>query len=234
MGMCRHRLSMAFSLTLFLAVSPQALARENGYGLKVVEAEAPTELAAAIRKELGKQALRVVNSQGETLCDIWLRTAVPSKATGEQIENGLTYREIEPTTLLGAIRYHQAGSDYRNQEIPAGVYTLRFALQPQDGDHMGTAPHSEFCLVMAAKLDESPDVLDLKELHKRSSKAVETSHPGVLLLFPYEKPGKEPVLKDEGMGHWVLRTALKVKTADREATLGLGLTVVGHSTAAAR
>ena len=37
--------------------------------------------------------------------------------------------------------------------VPPGVYTLRLGYQPQDGDHMGTAPHSEFCLACPAAED---------------------------------------------------------------------------------
>jgi len=48
------------------------------------------------------------------------------------------------TTLLGALRVHKTEIDYRKQKLKEGVYTLRLAYQPADGDHMGTAPNAEF------------------------------------------------------------------------------------------
>ena len=72
---------------------------------------------------------------------IWFRAEIPVKATEEQIKNGLTYHEIPEGTLVGALEFPTKFTDFRKQELPAGVYTLRFAVQPDIGDHTGTAPH---------------------------------------------------------------------------------------------
>ena len=35
-------------------------------------------------------------------------------------------------------------------------------MQPMDGDHMGTAPYNEFCLLIPADKDKKPDLLDVE------------------------------------------------------------------------
>jgi hypothetical protein len=121
--------------------------------------------------------------------------------------------------------------DYRKQKLKPGVYTLRLAMQPQDGDHMGTAPYSEFCVVSPAADDTKPDLLEVKALNELSAKSTE-SHPAVLLLFPGTGAAAEPKLVNKGMGHWVLLFQLPAAAAGQKATLPVGLTLVGASASA--
>src|SRR5205807_6737297 len=100
-----------------------------------------------IAKLLTDRSIQLLDQKGTPLCELWFRKEVPAKATPEQIKNGLTYRELDETTLLGAIRIDQLMTDYRKQKIKPGVYTLRLGFQPMDGDHMGTAPYNELGLV---------------------------------------------------------------------------------------
>ena len=75
-------------------------------------------------------------------------------------------------------------TDYRKQKIKEGVYTLRLAYQPADGDHMGTAPNNEFCLPVAADDDKDAALMKPKALQETSAKVAGGNHPAVLLLFP--------------------------------------------------
>src|SRR5581483_8878827 len=103
---------------------------------------------------------------------VWFRKEIPAKATPEQLKSGLSYREVEETTLFGAMKVEQQYSDYRRQKIRPGVYTLRLGYQLMDGDHMGTAPYAEFCLLVPAARDESPGPMkEPKLLHERSTRA---------------------------------------------------------------
>src|SRR5262249_36813905 len=126
-----------------------------------------------------------------------------------------------------------ASTDYRKQKIKPGVYTLRLGFQPMDGDHMGTAPYNEFCLLVPAKMDEKPDVIDPKELRELSAKAIGGSHPGVLLLFPNEKPEDKPRLLDEGSETWAIATKRPVAVDGKksDAALGVALALIGHTSA---
>src|SRR5207249_173056 len=163
------------------------------YTIKELNSPPPKEVREPIRKLLNDKALQLLTDKGSVLCDVWLRKDLPAKATPEQVKNGLTYRELEESTVFGAIRYEQEGTDYRKQKIKPGVYTLRLGFQPMDGDHMGTAPFNDFGLLAPADLDKTTDALDPKELQALSAKAAGRKHPGVMLLFPNKKPGDAPV-----------------------------------------
>lgn len=221
------------ALLAFASMVPSLRVEDPAYVLKTDMADLPTELKDGIRKELGRQRFRVFDKKGELHCEFWLRARLPVSATPEQIMNGLTFKELEQSTLLGAIRFAKPVTDYRKQELAAGVYTLRLALQPQDGDHMGTAPHPEFMAVIAAASDESPAPLDVKKMHEKSAEAVGGNHPGVFLVFPNPKPDAAPRLVQEQPDHWAVRHFLNVEADGKTGKVGISLCVVGHSSAGA-
>jgi hypothetical protein len=206
-------------------------AANAAYTIKQANTTAPKELSEPIRNLMGANSIQLLDDKGSLLSELWFRKDVPSKATPEQVKNGLTYRELEESTLVGAIRIDQPTTDYRKQKIKPGVYTLRLGFQPMDGDHMGTAPYSEFCLLIPANVDQKPDRIETKELREESAKSVGASHPGVLLLYPNEKPEEMPKLVDKGNDTWVLNYKLPVSTGDKTtaASLGVSLTLIGHS-----
>ena len=84
---------------------------------------------------------------GKPICDVWFRKEMPTDATPEQVKNGVTYKEVKQTEILGAIQFHKDWSDYRKQKIKTGVYTMRLAYQPSDGKHTpDLADFKEFAL----------------------------------------------------------------------------------------
>ena len=133
--------------------------------------------------------------------------------------------------MLGAVRFDQQWSDYRKQKIKPGVYTLRLGFQPMDGDHMGTAPFNEFCLISPAKRDEKPGTMDVKAMQQMSGSAVGGSHPGVMLLFPNPMPADAPSVESKPDNIWVVNFKRPVSAAGQPAALGFSLVVVGHSAA---
>jgi hypothetical protein len=136
---------------------------------------------------------------------------------------------LDETGVLGAIRLEQGMSDYRQQKIKPGVYTIRLGFQPMDGDHMGTAPYPDFGLLVPAHADAKPEPVSAKELQEMSAKASGGSHPAVFLLFPNPMPEDAPKLIDKGNGTWVLNIKQPVTAAGEKAAIGLGLTLIGHS-----
>src|SRR5258708_12108 len=175
---------MRFALAvLVLALAAGAFASEPKLSAKVEKVTPPEALAEPVRKLLDEQALVVRDGEAEVMT-VWFRTEIPAKANAEQVKNGLTYREIPEGTLVGAIRFPAKFTDFRKQEIAAGVYTLRFAVQPDIGDHTGTAPHPEFCLMCQAKEDKAAEPVEKKKLIEVSSLVNEGRHPAVLLMWP--------------------------------------------------
>jgi hypothetical protein len=217
---------------LFLLVAVSTADAAPAYSIKIVKDSAPPkELREPIRKLLDTRCVQLLDGKGTTLIELWFRKELPVKATEAQVKNGLTYREVPPSSVIGAMRVARPTIDYRKQKINAGVYTLRLAVQPMDGDHMGTAPYNEFCLICPAADDKKPDLMEAKQLHELSGKSTE-SHPGVFLLFPGKEARAEPKLLDKGEGHWVLFLQLDARAGDLKARFDLGLTLIGVSSSA--
>ena len=187
----------------------------------------PAALAEPVRAALTKDAL-VVRAGDAVVMRVWFRDPIPVKATPEQLKNGVTYREIPQGELVGAIEFPKAFTDFRKQELAAGVYTLRFAVQPDIGDHTGTAPHPDFCLLSPAAKDKSADPMEVKDLIELSSTVNEGKHPAVLLLFPNFARDDGPKVLGKGDGVWVATTRRAVSAGGAKATLGFAVTVAGQ------
>jgi hypothetical protein len=218
---------LAFACFALFACAPLPAA-EPKLSAKVEKVTPPEKLVEPVRKLLDEQALVVRDDTADVeVMTVWFRTEIPAKATAEQVKNGLTYREIPEGTLVGAISFPAKFTDFRKQEIPAGVYTLRFAVQPDIGDHTGTAPHPEFCLMCQAEKDKDPEPMEVKKLIEVSSLVNEGRHPAVLLLWPND--GKDAGVKVVGKGDGVfVATVRRTLVADgKKAALGFAITVAG-------
>jgi hypothetical protein len=218
---------MRFVMAVVVCVLPAHLcAAEPKLSAKVEKAALPDDLAPAVRKLLDEQAL-VVRDGDTELMTVWFRTAIPAKATEEQVKNGITYAEIPEGTLVGAVRFPAKFTDYRKQELAAGVYTLRFALQPDIGDHTGTSPHTSFCLMCRAKDDKDAADVEKKKLIEVSSLVNEGRHPAVLLMWPNN--GKDAGVKvvSKGDGVYVATIKRAVLAGEQRTTLGFAVTVAG-------
>ena len=204
----------ALCIALAFAATPWTTAR--------TDEAAPAELARPVRDVLSADPVEV--RTGDRVLTVWLRAKFPVTASEEQAKNGLTLREVPSGTLMGAARFDAAFTDYRKQSIPAGVYTLRSATQPDTGDHAGTAPHPDFLLLIPAKGDTGVESLDPGALVKASRGATAGDHPGVMLAWP--TPAGPLAVLDKA-GARVLRLSRPAEGVS--GTLTFGLTVDGHS-----
>ncbi|GIW82195.1 MAG: hypothetical protein KatS3mg105_4002 [Gemmatales bacterium] len=210
----------------FLAYNASAAA----YSIKRIKADPPKELDKKIADLLGDQAVQLVDPKGKVFAEVWMLKELPVKATEAQLQKGLTYDNVPQTSLLAVIRFPEEFRDYRQQRIRPGVYTLRLGNQPMDGDHMGTALYNQFGVLIPARVDRSPAPLkDAEQLHALSTKASNTSHPAIMMLFPNKTPEKEPKVVAKGLGHQVLYFQEEAVADGKKAPLGIGLTVVGHA-----
>ncbi|QEL19524.1 hypothetical protein [Limnoglobus roseus] len=206
-----------------------AMPAADKYTVKHEQTEPPKELNDAVRELFAKECEVVKDAAGGTVAEIWFRTEIPGKGTPDQVKNGLTYRELVETSIVAAVRFPTAFIDYRKQEIAAGVYTLRLAFQPENGDHKDTAPYAEFALLCPADKDTKTDEMEPKALYKLSFASAGGEHPGVMLLYPNSEKGDGPKLTDRGAGVWTLNVRRKVTAEVGTANLGFALTVAGHS-----
>jgi hypothetical protein len=174
-------LRAALMLLSFCTVAPRA--RAQNFRAAKVTSPPPQDLSAAVRDVLTREALRVTGPSG-VQCDVWLRQAVPVAAGAKQ-DQGIAFWQIAEGTLIGAIRFPDNVLDYRGQPIPAGVYTLRYALIPEDGSHQGVAPpQRDFLLLGPAADDTSPNTITRDETLDMSRKVTHTRHPTIWSLAP--------------------------------------------------
>ena len=217
------------SLFVLLAVASTLSAAPPKLTLTTAKTDPPKEVAEAVAKLLDKEAVTVASDDNAVSLTLWFRSELTTAASADQIKNGLTYREIAEGTLLGVVKFDKAFTDFRKQEIAAGVYTLRLAVQPDTGDHTDTAPHQDFALLVPAKADETADALEVKNVVKLSLKATGGDHPGVMLLYPHHGKEDKPEVVAQKDGPRCVRLRRAVSNGDAKATLGVSLVIDGYS-----
>ncbi len=227
----RWLVPVVFCVCAFSLVSSQ---EGKKYSIKITTTTAPKEISEEIRKLLADSSIQLLDGDGKAICDVWFRKEMPAEATPEQIKTGVTFREVKQSEILAAVQFHQNWTDYRKTKIKAGVYTMRLAYQPTDGKHTADiSDYQEFALLIFAKDDTKPALMDAKGLVERSGDSLELAHPGVFMLWPNTKPGKEPDLAARPKNHWVLNSKYNLVVGGKAtgANIGIGLTLVGHSPA---
>jgi hypothetical protein len=157
----------------------------------------PAPYAAAIQN----QGFRVSGPSG-AWCEIWLAKSIP---VGAKPSDAAVTFGIAQGTLIGILRFPGKGSDRRGQQIPAGVYTMRYSQFPVDGAHSGVAPQRDFALLAPIAADADPaskpafdDLLNL------SRKASGTPHPAVFSLESPPSGASAPSVVKEGENDWTV------------------------------
>jgi hypothetical protein len=166
----------------------------------------------AVRQSLEAKGYRVVLDDPKPACELWFRKNVPVPAK-KDVE-GVVYPQLAESILVGVVHYPQAARDFRGQQVPAGFYTLRYALIPDDGNHLGVSPNRDFLLLIPAPSDTDPNAtFKFQELVTMSAKTVGAKHPSPLSLLPADKPSAGAVAKDD-QDHWIFSAALKLASGE--------------------
>lgn len=187
------------------------------FTLKTAEQAPPKEVGASIRGLLQAKSVQLMEGDKPAL-EIWLRNETPLKSKPASASEALN--AIGETTLVGVIAVRQTSlRDYKDNAVPHGVYTARFALQPKDGDHLGTAEFDSFLILTEAASD--PDASGLstyRALVKASGKSTSSGHPVVISLRPAPAEGTSPRLTDPADEHKAIRLKMAGKPAEGEKT----------------
>ncbi len=148
--------------------------------------------------------VRVLDKDGAPLVSIWLAKSV--KTSKKEVE-GANYPQLEPSSFVGVITFDSEGKDLRGQTIAKAAYSLRYALLPNDGNHMGVAPNRDFLLLLPLSSDSDPaTVYTEKQLYRASGKVAGTGHPAVLSLIAND--GKPGTMSTSPEGYLVLHLSL--------------------------
>ncbi len=199
------------ALALSLLAADAAAAPKLETSGRLADASAPE----AVRSALESGGQRVLLA-GEPWCEVWLRKSIPAVKNSA---SGALRTDLGVSTAVGVIRFVTAATDFRGQAIRPGLYTLRYARIPEDGNHLGVSEYPDFLLLVPLAKDPDPAArLTLEELEKLSTTATGTKHPGVLSLTGPSGQTLPSVTVNEA-GHVVLQ--LKARIGAAEAPIAL-------------
>src|ERR1700738_2483707 len=167
----------------------------------------------AVRQALDEKGYRLTLEEPVPACELWIRKSVP--ALPKKDIEGLAYPQLAESTLVGVIRFSQPAADFRGQRIPAGFYTLRYELIPNDGNHLGVTPNRDFLLLVPAASDADPKAqFKFEELVALSREATGTKHPGPLNLAQADGTVTAAAVSKDDQDHWIFSAPVKLASGD--------------------
>lgn len=186
----------------------------------------PTGISDKVASQLQKIGQQAA-VDGAPVCTVWLAEGVSSKP-GFVPSLSVKY-PFATGQLLGVLEVAKASgyTDFRGQEVKPGVYTLRYAQQPVDGNHVGTSELYDFLLAVPAKADVDPAPLkSADELHKKSAAVAGANHPAIFSLLPAEKVDAPALTHQDERDLWIFRGAV---TASDGKNMPIKLVISGRS-----
>ena len=125
-------------LLLFM-VAPTALCLAQSAKVELLGPLTESAVPEPVRKILDTKGYRVLLEDGSNAAELWFRKEIPRQSAKDAASDAL-YPQLAESTLIAVLHFSQPSTDYRGQAIPAGYYTLRYELLPNDGNHLGVAP----------------------------------------------------------------------------------------------
>lgn len=203
--MSRH---VIVSILLFVALLGSLFGAAQTGKVETLGPPSDSSLSDAVKKVLETSGYRILLNDGSVACEAWLRRDVPVQA--KAAEPSVVYPSLSESTLVGVLLFPQAATDYRGESIKPGAYTLRYALLPNDANHLGVAPNRDFLLLIPAASDTDPTAtFKFDELVGLSRKATGTRHPAPFSLVQPES-GAAPVVSKDEEDHWIFAATLKM------------------------
>jgi len=213
---------------LLVAALLLALPAAAEWTVKKEATAAPTEVSEVIRPLLSDEALKISRADKPEL-SLWLLNEWPLSAKPASPDTAL--EEVAEGALLGVVQVHHPRRDYRDDEMPAGVYTVRMGIRPSDGDHLGTSDYVFFGVLIPATKDKTIEGYKGHEaLSEASAEETAVFHPSILSLRPDSQPAAEPLsLHDLAEEHKVVRIVTPARLGDAVESLGFELVLEGHA-----
>lgn len=196
---------MLLAVALFLLQSTADLSGEkHGDAL-------PAQLAPAVAAQLAPGGVRV--AVAANALTFWFVKQLPASA----------WSDLKEGSLVGAVKIDKDFRDIRGRVVKAGTFTLRYGIQPANGDHLGVSPFREFILLSPVALDTDPAPRGHDGTVEISKEAIGGSHPAVLSIDPPVASAAPLSVMTTDLGHKAI--VLEVPTAG--GSLRFGLVLVG-------
>ena len=222
----RAAASAGVILFVLLLLGAAACAPAAELVVRVKDQPPPKELDASIAGRLQPKAVQVLAGD-QRLFEFWFVEQLPLGAKPASPAKAL--ETIKQPALLGAVSVGKGRRDYRDDDIAPGVYTMRLAIQPNDGNHLGTSEFSWFSALIPARLDTKPDgIADYKSMVKASSKETTTDHPVILSLRPASSSdGALPQLSEPAPEHRSVRVQVPAKAGEETTSVVFEVVIEG-------
>lgn len=228
-------MTRAFLASCFVVGLSAGAMAQDGMNVKVVPQAPPASIAAPIREAIDSQkAYRILDESGEELAKVWLRKATPASQKPVKPKGVVQFPFFADGELLGVVEFAKEGHDFRDQAVAKGVYTMRYGLQPVNGDHLGVSDYRDYALLLPASKDQQVEAPKRKQLEQKSAEAAGTSHPATFYLMasPSGSKASPSMIHDATKETWsvVLPLQLEVKGGG-SLTYPVRMVVVGMSAA---
>lgn len=206
-----------------------SIAEAEDHRIEVLKQGPPAgSLSEAVAAQIAESGLTIMRGKSRTVCQIWpckqWRIPASFKPSDEVLY------PFGQGQLVGVIALSRKTGEFRDRDLSRGVYTLRYARQPIDGNHEGTFPTRDFLLMVNANDDKLAAVMNAKELVKLSTKALEASHPALICLLKPTTADVLPAIRHNEDGDWwIVQIQGKTVAGDKTANLRVDLVVAGHA-----
>jgi hypothetical protein len=213
---------------LLVLVAALPVAAQEHRVAKIDTAPPADAIAPTVASQIAATGFKVTKGSA-VLLEMWPAKEWPL-AEGAAAGGEVLY-PLSPGQLIGVARYPNKASDFREQDIPAGTYIVRYGQQPVDGAHVGTSPTRDFLLLLPAAKDREAAPLDSKTLIETSKETTGTAHPAILSLQAAAADGEPLSIRDDSERQLVIvRFVGKVRQGQATKDLPVELVVVGKAT----
>lgn len=217
----RASATSVFPVVLLLAWTGVSLAAFQGIEARLHTDPVPPGIAAPVSAVLAAGGVQAVVN-GVTI-DFWWVRSLDAGA------NPPAWAAVEEGALVGAVRLDADFRDIRGRMIKAGVYTLRYGVQPDNGDHLGTSPFRDFLLLIPAALDTTVQPLGHDGAVDLSKHTIGGSHPAVWSIDPPETGEALLATHKTELGHSSIVVEVPCAQAGKPATpLRFGIVLIGR------
>jgi hypothetical protein len=182
----------------------------------------PPEIAAAVSARLAPGGIRATVG-ANTLTFWWVKQLPLKSADASGAKAPAAWSDVQEGTLAGAVKIEKDFRDVRGRVIKAGTYTLRYGLQPTNGDHLGVSPFREFLLLSPAAVDTDPAAKGHDEAVDLSKQTIGGSHPAVWSIDPPSATEATLSVHTTDLGH----KALIMEVPAAGGMLRFGVVLIG-------
>jgi hypothetical protein len=222
----------SFLASLLIASMTTAAFAQDSLTVQAVSQAPPSSISPEIVKDLdGQHACLIRDEKGGDFTRIWLRKATPGSEKPGGPKGVIQFPFLADGELIGVVEFAREGHDYRDQAVAKGAYTMRYGLQPVNGDHLGVSEYRDYILLLPASKDKAVASPTRKQLEERSADAAGTSHPAsfLLVMAPAGAKPEPAIVRDSEKDTWsvILPIKVQVKGSGEALAFPVRLVVVG-------